>query len=178
MTRHPKPLVLLGVLVAGLLAATLWSYTLLAASRASAATAIDDHDACQRLASSIESLQQGRLPQDFMDQPLNELVRRIEMSAQSSLIPTQSLVRIWPEPERRIGNTPYKQKPTQILLRNVTLKQLITFLYRLTADGLGLQIPSIRLTAPRDNEAGSLWTTEITATYLSYDPIPTSDYKK
>ena len=83
-------------------------------------------------------------------------------------------MRIWPEPARRVGDTAYKQKPTQVILHKLTLQQLIRFLHTLTGPDTGLHVASLRLTTPRGHDTTNIWNAETTITYLIYAPIEPS----
>ncbi len=166
MTQTHKNLILLGAIGIGLLWLTAWSYATLAASHEAAVAATDDRAVCQRLTSGIQQLRQGRSASGSQPQQLNELVRHLERAAASAQIPIASLMRIWPQPDRRVGKSTYVQKATQVLLHSVTLKQIVTFLHAATGADQGLRVGDVRLTAPQGSDSGSAWNAEITVAYL------------
>ena len=168
MTIDRRSLILAGLMAAALTTGTVWAYTFLVDSRAAAATAAADLAECRRLAAAIEALR-CRGPQEGSHEPrLDQLVGRIEQSAESAHIPPDSLVRVSPEPARRVADTPYKQKHTQVHLQRVTLQQLITFLHSLTATDLGLRVSTLRLTASPHPDTGRVWTVQTTLTDTIY----------
>ena len=169
-TPNQRSLILAGLLALSLLATTAWSYGQLRRNHAAASIAASDLAACQKLAAGIRDL--GRQPVVAQSQQiqLNELTRRIEQSTKAANIASDRLIRIWPDPVNRVGNTPYQRKSTQVLFRRVTLRQVITFLHTISARKGGPQATRIRLLAPRDDAIGNLWTAETTLTHLIYSP--------
>ena len=105
-----------------------------------------------------------------------DLSRRIELAAAAADFADGSIERIEPEHARRIGETNYREVPTQVRLRRVTLQQVFTFLHALsatppTADHNQqsiLSVSDIRLSAPCGEETGDRWTVESTLTYTVY----------
>jgi len=132
-----------------------------------------DLSACRDAASRIEQLRRRPAVAGSREVQATELSRRIEASARAAEMPDGALDQIEPQPPRRVGDTPYRQTPTRVRLRGVTLQQLFTFLHALAAEdasGPGLRLEALRLSAPRGEEAGDRWTAEATLTYLVYDP--------
>ncbi len=170
-----KALFTAGGLAACLLVVTLWFNGHLADSRAAARAAVDDAQQCARFVADIRSLRHQPSLAESQELQLQELTQRIETAAKRSRISLDSLVRIWPEPAKRVGDTSYKRKPTQVLFHRVTLPDLVGFLQQLSAQDAGPQVTRIRLTAPRGQEAGDQWSVEVTLTYLIYAPRITKD---
>jgi hypothetical protein len=102
-----------------------------------------------------------------------EITQMIDAASQKAKIAPAKLVRITPNPPRRVGESVYKEKPTQILLKEVTLSQVVEMLYDLSQGENPLIPKSIRLTTPRNQDTGNLWDGEIVLTYLIYDPPET-----
>lgn len=114
---------------------------------------------------------------------LTHLARLIERSADQAKVPRQALDRIWPQPPRRIGDTVYQRKATQLVIRDITLPQVIRFLHGLAVGDSPLRIDSLRLSAPRNSSAThsagrqtnsspsrETWTLEATVSHLLYKP--------
>lgn len=166
---------LLGLLALMLLGIAGWSYRHLDQQRRVAREASADLAEVQRFAQQIRAMRQRPAVAGSREMELNELTQRIERAAEEAQIAASSLVRIWPQPARRAGDSPYKEKPTQILLRHVTLEQLVGFLHHLSeGEGSNLTVQRLRIVAPRHNEHGDRWTVETTVTYLIYSP-PSSE---
>lgn len=158
------------VLILSLGALGAWSLGQLRANRQAAAAAAADLAVCQDAATNINNLRRKPSLAGSEEMQLTELARLIEQAARTAQMSMDSLVRIWPEQARRVADTVYKEKPTHVLLRGVTLRQLIAFLHTLTDGDSGLRVKHIRLVTPRGDDAGSRWTAEATVTYLIYAP--------
>jgi hypothetical protein len=79
-------------------------------------------------------------------------------------------VRITPQPPRRVEETVYKEKPTHVMLKDVSLQQVGQMVAALLNSDAGLAAKSIRLGAPRSDDTSALWSAELVVTYLIYDP--------
>lgn len=168
---------LLTLLVSALAVAAVWSYAQLADARAAAAGAGADTATCRKLVNAIEAWRTEPDIGAAGEMQINELTHRIEQAARAAGMSLDSLVRIWPEPPRRVADTVYLEKRTHVLLRRVTIRQLVTLLSALTSEPASLRVSALRLTAPRGNEAGNQWTAETTLTHLVYAPPHESDYQ-
>ncbi len=125
---------------------------------------------CSKLAARIQAIQAR--PQLASDKPrqVAETTGMIEAAAKSAKIPAGKLVRINPGPLRRLGDSPYKEKPTEIFLKNVTMDQVVAFLHNLTGPAGGLTAKTLRLSSPSSADTGNLWSVDLELTYLIYDP--------
>jgi hypothetical protein len=161
-------------LSAGLIAAVIGSYCWMDASRATAAAATENLNACLRVASQIKSLRKKPLRAGAEARSATELARLIETSAQKASLPMTSVVQIDPQPARRVGNTAYKEQATRLELRDVTLKQLVVLLHSLADEELGTELAELRLNAPREEASASNheenWSAEMTLTHLIFTP--------
>jgi len=159
------------VILAGLLAVTAaWSYGHMVGERNGAAAAAVDLVECRRLAREIRQFSARPALAAERERLASEITGLVERAAQAAGIPPDCLSRIAPEPPRRLGDGVYKEKPTQALLRKVTVRQVVTFVHGLLTSDPGLRVPSIRLTAPREDEMEGRWAAEVIVTYLIYDP--------
>ncbi len=160
---------LLSVLGVILVLTAAWAYRYMGLRREAAIAAQLDLAECVRMGRQIEQF--GRRPTlaAEYEQFATETISLIENAAKAAGISAESISRITPEPPRRIDDTIYKEKPTQVLLRRITLKQLTALTHGLLNVETGLRAKSIRLSAPR-NEADDRWTAELVLTYLIYDP--------
>ena len=146
---------------------------MLHSSEQTANDAASDLIACREAAGRIDQLRRRPAVAGLRPVQATELSRRIEESARAAGVPDEGLDQIEPEPPRRVGDTAYRQTPTRVRLRRVTLAQLFSFLRALAVEdaaGPGLQLEAIRLSAPRGEEIGDRWSAEATLTYLVYDP--------
>ena len=163
----------LAATAAALVLAMLWGYRRLSDSRDAAIAAAAELAECQALSGRIESLRHRPAVADVREARATDVSRRVEQAARDAEFAEGSLERIEPEPPRRVGDTAYKEVPTQLRLRRVTLRQVFAFLHAVGNDGPGgppLRLKSVRLSAPRGEEATDLWAVEATLVYLVYDP--------
>jgi hypothetical protein len=193
-TRQDR--LVLAAVAGGLLLAVLWCYSRLSASRDAAASAASDLADSRGLAERIEGLRRRPAFAGAGDPRAADVSRRIEQAAQAAGFADGSLERIAPEPPRRLERgtglgpvnhgldaraTQYKEVPTRVTLRRVTMRQVFAFLHALGAEApapaappLGLK--TIHLTAPRADEASDDWGVEATLTHLVHDPtVPDGD---
>jgi len=168
MTRR---LVILVAALGGLLAVSAaWSYAYMVSERNAALTAEADRDDCLRMARRGRELSTRPTLATERERLASEITGLIEKAAQTAGLTPESLSRITPEPPRRLGDTAYKEKPTQVFLKRVTLMQVVTLVHSLLEADAGLHANSIRLTVPREDEAAGHWNAELVLTYLIYDP--------
>jgi len=168
MSRRMTVLLLI---LAGLLGVTAaWSYGHMAAARRQAAAAASDTAACSQVAAAIGRLAARPKMASEHERLAAETTSIIERSARAAGIPPERLARISPEASQRVGETAYKAKPTQVFLKDVTLQQLVVFVHTLMGANEGLNVKSIRLSAPRVEDTNNRWRAEVTVTYLIYAP--------
>ncbi|HEV3006726.1 MAG TPA: hypothetical protein VGX78_19810, partial [Pirellulales bacterium] len=95
-------------------------------------------------------------------------------ATQVAQIPSNCLVRIDPQPPRRLEDSAYKEQATHVDLREVSQQQLLRFLYELERGETPLRAKSLRLAAPAQvaTAAGSAetWGAELTLTYVVFAP--------
>ncbi len=160
-----------GTIAVALLAAVVWSCLRLADARAAALAAGQDAGDCRALAARIDLLRRQPAVAGAQELGASDLSRQIEQAARTAHFPEDSIERIEPESPRRVGETNYREVPTQVRLRRVSLQQVFTFLRCLSADSpqsSGLHLRSIRLSAPRGEETSDRWSAESTLTYMIY----------
>jgi hypothetical protein len=172
--RHVQLFCILAALLAG---SALWTYQVMAGARDMAVQNQSELADCYKMAAQIDGYNHSKQPALAADGELksSETTALIEQSAKSAGIPQANLAQIFPESPQRLGDSAYKEKPTQVRLENVSLQQLTAMLYALAGNQKPLQAKSIRLAAPRQQETGNLWTAELSLTYLIYDPIKTKE---
>ncbi len=168
MNRRMK--MLLAATAALLLLVMMFSMRSVTRMKQAALGAEQDFNECQELAAKLQAIgSKPRLAAQH-EQVVDELTGALEKAARSAGVMPDSIATISPQPARRLGDTVYKEKPTQVLLRKITLKQLSEMAYSLLSGNTGLHVRSIRLSAPRHDDTGGLWTAELVVTYMLYDP--------
>lgn len=171
-TRKPdRESLLLALVVMGVMLSSVWCYGQLseARSRASVEGAALSH--CEALAGQIQALRDEPTLADDHAMLKSDMTRHIADAAAKASLGEKKLVTIDHQNARRIGRTPYLEKPTRVTLRDVHLPEVLTMLYTLTQDNVRLNVSRLRLTAPRDVEDTNTWSVDATVTYRIYDPV-------
>lgn len=141
----------------------------MAAQKHEAEQAAQDLGQCLELESSIQSARRQTTLASASEIDSQELARRIDVAARGAHLSPAALEGIIPQPRQRIGNLPYVEIPTTLVLRKVELRPLAGFLYDLT-NAPGLSVRQLRLHPPRGDAASTLWDADVTITCLIYAP--------
>jgi hypothetical protein len=157
------------LLLAGLAAADLWIWFELTSARSSAVAATSNRAYCQQLATRIRGLREAPAVAQSQAIAASELVRRIERAMASAELAPDRLGSVLPEAPKRVEDSPYVERPTNLQIRSVSLRQLVSFLHAVTSDS-GLRITSIRLAEPREETAVDAWNADVTVSYWVYSP--------
>jgi len=162
--------ILLTVLAGLLCLAMLWCQNRQSRQKQRALAAMEGLAECRRIAARIR--QARRRPALAAERELlgSQITSLIENAARSAGITPDRLVSITPQRADRVGESVYKEKPTLVSLKGVTLKQLVTMVHKLVSSADGLYAERLWLAAPRPQDTGNLWDAELTLTYLIYDP--------
>ncbi len=172
MTRRMK--VYLAVLFGLMAVVAFWSLHGLLAERAAARAAAKDLQDCRRHGVQIDRLRGQPALAAERERLSAEIAAPIERAAKNAGIPPDRLVRISPEPAQRVGETAYKEKPTRVLFKNVSLKQTVAMAHGLIRSEHGLDLKSVRLSAPSRDATAGLWSAELVFVYLIYEPQRTN----
>lgn len=183
--RVPRSLTAAVLVVLGSALLAGWSVLRLDESRDAVAWEIETLHDVETFAHTIAAYRQA--PKTVSERELEStlLARLIEHSAERADIPRRALDRIWPQPPRRVDDTPYQRAATQLLLRDVTMPQAASFLNSLATASTPLSIDAVRLSAPRSEASnaggnfaggggGETWTLEATVSHLHYQPAAES----
>jgi hypothetical protein len=147
-----------------------WGVRHLADAHAAEAAAARGLADCRRYAERISHLRGRPALAAQQERRSAEISAPIEGAAKEAGIPTDRLLRISPEPARRIGETAYKEKPTRVIIKNVTLRKVVAMAHGLTGGEGELNLKSLRLTAPSPDAVAGTWSAELVFTYLIYEP--------
>jgi|WetSurMetagenome_2_1015567.scaffolds.fasta_scaffold442058_1 hypothetical protein len=169
MTPLKRQAILLGAAGLIVVAATLASVNWMFQQREAAQSAADETAACRQLARTIESLRTAPKVAATGDADVQDLGARIKAAAGQAGLAESAVEGVFPQSARRLGDSPYLQKPVAMSLRGVTLDQLATFLYGV-AEGSSLTVRDLRLRAPHGDAARNLWDADATLTCLFYEP--------
>ena len=135
--------------LAGLLGLLAFSGLRLYRNRRAAEVAAENLTVCRQLARQIERLNSTPTRASLHRRSSGDLALKIQQAAQIAKIPESAIVRIDPQANRRMGETPYVQQPTRLEIRQISFDGLVRFLAEVSSSESGLQATSVRLTAPR-----------------------------
>jgi len=140
----------LPLLFFGLALLVAWSSHRQAVNRRRIQAAQTDLDRCRQLADRIQDLS-AKPTRAWLksDSPRERLALHIQQAAQAAQINESSIVSIEPLKGHQIGESAYMDELTKLQLRNLSLRQLVTFLKEVSAGQSGLRVDSLRLSAPR-----------------------------
>jgi len=175
MTSRSKSQLIVALGFGLLVALAVWSFQEMRAARASAGVAQKNLNHCQELAQKIAKVRQRPTMAALEETTITSLATLIDEAATGSQIRKNNIVRIEPLPSRQVAETDYKEQPTYVEMRGVSLQQLVSFMHTLLADQSELDVTSLRITAPRYESDSpttpvETWLAEITLTYLIYSP--------
>lgn len=173
MAPHERQRVFLGAIGLAAVLATAWSVHWMLKQRESARAASEELAACRQLALSIESLRSAPKVATTEDLGSRELGAKIEAASRQAHFSGSPIEGVFPQSARRVGESPYVQKPVAMTLRGATLEQLATFLYYLT-EGSALTVRDLRLRTPHGDVARNVWDAEATLACLIYEPTKKS----
>lgn len=171
--KKPQPRTLIVFVYFALLVLLIVSGSRLVRCRKAAAAAAANLADCSQLVRRIEKLQSTPTQASFERRSLQDFALKIQQAAQIAKAPDSAIIRIDPQPSRRVDETPYLQQGVSVSIRQVPLEGLTTFLCEVAASESDLQASSIRLTAPRTppkEGQAETWSAEVTLTHLVFSP--------
>lgn len=160
--------IIVGLAILVVLAMDRWN-----SKRAAAQTATANVEACRQLAMQIANLKARPSRAALESRSTTDFTQRVEKAAQNAGLAQDSILRIDPQPARRVEDTTYLEQPTTLELRDISLQHLTTFLLALTADDSSPIVSALRLTVPRQQATrgeGEPWHAEVTLTHLIFSP--------
>ena len=167
-----RRMIILSILLAILVCvAAVWAYGFMTSERAGALSAGADLRECLKMSAEIERIRRQPALAAEREQIAAETTGAIERAAKAAGIDPKQIIRITPGTPQRVGDTVYKEKPTHVLLKDVTLQQLVMLLHGVATSPQSLQTRSVRIAAPRKEDTGGVWTAEIIVSYLIYEPL-------
>lgn len=164
------------IVLAGIVVLAAWSYARLSGSHNAAFRAAEQTADCRQWASSIESFRDRPATVPSGEPQAMEVTGRIARAARDIGLHDGDIDRIDPRPPYHFGETAYELHPTELLLRGVTMRQLVSLLHAMDAqvpgapDQLPLQVKNLRLSAPDTASDRERWTAHVTLFQLVYAP--------
>jgi hypothetical protein len=143
----------------------------LTANRVQAAKAEDAAFRVRELAAEIQQLRNNPATAGTGQLHSSEISRRVEEAAGAIGLESEHILRISPESPRRIGDSDYLERPTQVSLRRATLQQLVRLIHALVSADPSLRVGGMRLSAPRDENDPLVWDAELMFMQIIYSPV-------
>lgn len=166
-----RQLILTAALTCLLLLTAVWCYGNMTEARVAAVNATDGLAECKHMADQIRRFNDRPAVASDQVQLDTETTGMIQKAARAAGISDDSLKSIDATlAPRRVDDSSYKEKPTHVRLKSVTLKQLVALVHGLATGPNSLRAKSIRMAAPRADDTSSLWSADIDFTYLIYSP--------
>ncbi|MEZ6048705.1 MAG: hypothetical protein R3C11_24635 [Planctomycetaceae bacterium] len=131
----------------------------------------------ERIVQQIQLLRESPVEVLETQQSDAAIVQEVETASRQQGIKQQQLMSITPAKPRRIAETPYLEQQTKIILREVSLKQVIGFVLALTENsGAGFEIPELSFRTPPSFNAAEttpkeeFWNVDLLLTSHLYEP--------
>lgn len=154
---------------------TVCSWLVMRASAERAGEVLAEERSCQRLIAEILALQNRPRFAGLAAESPQAITARAEEAVRQSGLPVTALVRIEPQSAVRLGDSPYRQRPTRLELRRATLEQVTRFVFHMTRAEEGAAVRDLRLVSVDGPDAadggGTLWNAEPVLTQLIFSPI-------
>jgi hypothetical protein len=165
--KNRATFILVLILLASLLAAAL-AFAQMNHHRSAAQKQQSDLHESLRLLSDLES---NKSPARFISTRLDgsDLNRRIRDAATAAGI-SQNLSSVEPNRPVRVRDSDYNELMVFLRFENVSVRQLSTFMHRLSTVDPACRIKSIELDSPADPADTTNWTSDLTLAYLTYSP--------
>ena len=160
--------VMLSVIFIVLTIAAIWNTSLMYSEKSHARIARQDLNSSNELASDIIALKNQPTLVFAQAMEVQELGERLDAALKLAEA-TNTLGSVTPRSPRRVGESPYIHKPTELRLNGLSLNQLVTFLHHLTSDS-SLTVSDLRLVQPTQPAPRFVWNAEATVSYLIYSP--------
>ncbi len=167
MTSKARTTFSISVLAVCVVVAVTWSFTALLDGSDDAARAAADYSTVQVSARHLEA---ARTAGGTSRTTAAELPTKLDQAMKTAEIDSEDLVRITPQPPRRLGTTGLREMPSQLVFRQLTLAQVLTFITALSPAGSELTVRDLHLTLPGETvgtgtDAG--WNVELTVSYVN-----------
>jgi Tfp pilus assembly protein PilF len=161
--RRAGPLLLLAAII--LCGTTFWGYLSLTDAQDSADAAAIDAAAARRSAARIESLR-GPAAGGSRESSGDGIAIGTQIARAAEAAGIDGEPGIHTQPPRKVGNSPYEERPTQVVFQRLTMRQVVTFLSTITTDVPGLRVTELRLSGGRESDPADRW--EVDATLSSF----------
>jgi hypothetical protein len=165
--RNRSTFILMLLVLASAVAAAI-TFAKMQHNRAAAEKQQSDLNESLRLLSDLESSKSpARLIATRLDG--SDLNRRIRDAATAAGI-SQNLSTVEPNRPVRLRESDYNELMVFLRFENISVRQLATFMHRLSTVDPACRIKSIELDSPPDPADNTNWISDLTLAYLTYSP--------
>lgn len=147
-----------------------WYYSTNAARLSSAQ---ENLHACRQLAAAIQTAKQTPHRARLETRSLDDLGMAIESAAASAQLARERVLCIDPQAPKRLGKTDYMEQATEVELTEVTLPQVVNFIYEVGGRDEQLRTDTLRLRMPHvstESTTDELWLADVILTQRIYAP--------
>ena len=157
-------------LVLAMVLLALWCFWTLTTSRSRATTAAIHFTKCEQLATKIKRLRKtsdDKTADNSVGQSATDLGEFLGRAG-----PTIGVVRIDPQPTRRIQNSDWVEETASVTLQPITMQELAMLLSAMSEVDSNLRAPFVRMTRAKDELPGleERWDVEMTLTHSMFSP--------
>ncbi|MEM1224458.1 MAG: hypothetical protein AAGJ40_02110 [Planctomycetota bacterium] len=162
----------------------LFSLRRLSVSAVAAESAVDDARLVAQMAQDIRVASQRPAIASLQIEPPDRISLRVEAAMQAAKLPPRHLISIEPQTPTRIRRTPYRIRPTMIVLVDVTIADVVRFSQSLDDNQQGMTVRDLSVSSssarfsssPESrqlaaNASGERWEARMTLTQMIYSPI-------
>lgn len=128
---------------------------------------------CEQIATSIRLVRESPHRARIQTWSQDDLGTVIEKAAADAQLARDRVLRIDPQPPKRIGKTDYQEQLTEVELLAVTLRQLVDFVFNVTSSDDQLEISTLRMRMPHESQSlanPELWLADVILTQRVYAP--------
>jgi hypothetical protein len=132
---------------------------------------------CNQIAAEIVQARLAPVRARLATWSQDDLGTAVEKAASDAHLERDRILRIDPQPAKRLGKTDYLEQATEVELLHVTLRQLVDFIYNVTTSDDQLEVTTIRLRTPHDATDAlppELWLADVVLTQRIYAPASTA----
>jgi hypothetical protein len=147
-----------------------WYY---AANTARLDSAAENLNNCKKLAAEITQTRLAPVRARLATWSQDDLGTVVEKAAADAQLERDRILRIDPQPEKRLGKTDYLEQATEVELLRVTLRQLVDFIYNVTSSDDQLEVTTLRLRTPHEATGEATpeqWLADVVLTQRIYAP--------
>jgi len=129
-------------------------------------------ESCQRLAAEIDLIRQAPQRARLTTRSADDQGAAVEKAASKAHLARDRVLRIDPQPPKRLGKSDYLEQATEIELLAVSLRQLVELTFNLGRGDSELAVGTLRLRMPHEAEQAGpeLWLADIVLTQRIYAP--------